>query len=306
MNILEKPYAQYTEIENDVSRGSLNFQLLPDGGVKMLSKATSPAEEKSMLRFVMWQLVDNHFILNTNFGFYFKFDWVRETPTTIHWQFRKGKRLGQLTLMANRLDLLNNLTKYTNQSHIKQGYLQVGRHTYGTPHLIDPQFGNRVIIGHFCSIGSNIQMMMAYHRTDLVSTYPFQFLNAIWSDEEIVESDHVHKGDIVIGHDVWIGNNAKIMSGVTIGDGAVIAASAVVTKDVEPYSVVGGVPAEHLKYRVESAENRRKLQKIAWWHWPDDKIRANLNKIINPDVQAFIDEFYPQAQTVMSGSLFRR
>lgn len=84
------------------------------------------------------------------------------------------------------------------------------------------------------------------------------------------------KAGIRVGNDVWIGQSAIIMNGITIGDGAIVAAGAVVTDDVEPYTIVGGVPAKILKRRC-SADEAKEMQKIAWWNWPDNTIDARLS-----------------------------
>ena len=89
-----------------------------------------------------------------------------------------------------------------------------------------------------------------------------------------------NKGDIVVGNDVWIGYDAVIMAGVTIGDGAIIGTRAVVTKDVEPYSIVGGVPAKEIRKRF-TPEIIKKLMEIQWWNWPIEKIRSSI-----PDIQS--------------------
>ena len=89
-----------------------------------------------------------------------------------------------------------------------------------------------------------------------------------------------NKGDIVIGNDVWIGYDAIIMAGVTIGDGAIIGTRAVVTKDVEPYSIVGGVPAKEIRKRFTPEEITRLLE-LQWWNWPIEKIRNSI-----PDIQS--------------------
>ena len=86
------------------------------------------------------------------------------------------------------------------------------------------------------------------------------------------------KGDIVIGNDVWIGYEAVIMAGVTIGDGAVIGARAVVTKDVPPYTIVGGVPAKPIRRRFPE-DVISDLLKIRWWDWPEEKIQMNIQAI---------------------------
>ena len=92
-----------------------------------------------------------------------------------------------------------------------------------------------------------------------------------------------NKGDIVIGNDVWIGYEAVIMAGVHIGNGAIIAARAVVTKDVPPYTIVGGVPARPIRKRFDE-EVIRKLETLKWWNWSPDKIRKHLPQIMGGDI----------------------
>lgn len=87
-----------------------------------------------------------------------------------------------------------------------------------------------------------------------------------------------HKGDIVIGNDVWIGYEAVIMAGVTIGDGAIIGARAVVTKDVPPYTIVGGVPARDIRRRFSDDVIARLLE-LKWWDWPAEQIQRNIKNI---------------------------
>ena len=93
-----------------------------------------------------------------------------------------------------------------------------------------------------------------------------------------------NKGDIVIGNDVWIGYEAVILSGVHIGDGAVIGARAVVTRDVAPYTVVGGVPAKKIKLRFDK-ETVRQLLVLRWWDWPVEKIQENLSAITQGNLE---------------------
>ena len=104
-----------------------------------------------------------------------------------------------------------------------------------------------------------------------------------------IEGNPVTKGDIVIGNDVWIGVGATILSGVTIGDGAVIAANATVTKDVEPYTVVGGVPAHYIKHRFDK-KNIEKLLEIKWWDWDYEKIYDAIPLLQSGDVDQLINE----------------
>lgn len=116
---------------------------------------------------------------------------------------------------------------------------------------------------------------------------PTRFLcflrNGGWKKKNVADSWD-NKGDIVVGNDVWIGYEAVILSGVTIGDGAVIGARAVVTKDVPPYTIVGGVPAKPIKKRF-SDESIKKLQSIRWWDWPKEKIAENITAIQSGNIE---------------------
>jgi serine acetyltransferase len=97
------------------------------------------------------------------------------------------------------------------------------------------------------------------------------------------------KGDIIIGNDVWIGAKATIMSGITIGDGAIVAAGSVVVKDVEPYSMVGGNPAKHLKFRF-TEKQIDDLLKISWWNWTEDRIKSDAMMMWSDSIDEFIDK----------------
>jgi len=118
------------------------------------------------------------------------------------------------------------------------------------------------------------------HRTDWVSTFPFHFQANIFKASK---NPYKKSGDTVIGHDVWIGSEAMIMAGVTIGSGAVIASRAVVTKDVEAYAVVGGNPAEVIKYRF-SDDEIEKLLKLKWWDWSEERVKENVGLLCGEDV----------------------
>lgn len=121
----------------------------------------------------------------------------------------------------------------------------------------------------------------ANHTLKSLSTYTFPLFFEEWDlTKSEVASAWDNKGDIVIGNDVWIGYDAVIMAGVTIGDGAIIGTRAVVTKDVEPYSIVGGVPAKEIRKRF-APEVIKKLMEIQWWNWPIEKIRSSI-----PDIQS--------------------
>jgi virginiamycin A acetyltransferase len=145
---------------------------------------------------------------------------------------------------------------------------------------------DRLIVGKFCSIacGAKFLFTSANHTLKSLSTYPFPLFFEEWNlDKKHVKSAWDNKGDIVIGNDVWIGYEAVILSGVHIGDGAIIGARAVVTKDIPPYTVVGGIPAKEIKKRFDE-EIINKLQQIQWWNWSFDKIQQFLPYIMNGEV----------------------
>lgn len=143
-----------------------------------------------------------------------------------------------------------------------------------------------LIIGKFCSIacGAKFIFNCANHTLKSLSTYTFPLFFEEW---DLPKSDVVsawdNKGDIVIGNDVWIGYDAIIMAGVTIGDGAIIGTRAVVTKDVEPYSIVGGVPAKEIRKRF-STDIIARLQELQWWNWDADIIRNSIKAIQDGDL----------------------
>ena len=140
---------------------------------------------------------------------------------------------------------------------------------------------DRLIIGKFCSIacGAKFLFNSANHTLSSLSTYPFPLFFEEWGlEKRNVAASWDNKGDIVIGNDVWIGYEAVIMAGVTIGDGAIIGAWAVVTKDVPPYMVAGGIPAKPIKKRYPE-ETIAALSELKWWDWPEERIAQNLHAI---------------------------
>lgn len=137
---------------------------------------------------------------------------------------------------------------------------------------------DRLVIGKFCSIacGAKFLFTSANHTMRSLSTYPFPLFFEEWGlDKADVTQAWDNKGDIVVGNDVWIGYEAVILAGVTIGDGAIIGARAVVSKDVEPYTIVGGVPAKTIRRRF-SDETAAQLESMQWWNWPRERITRNI------------------------------
>ena len=145
---------------------------------------------------------------------------------------------------------------------------------------------DRLIIGNFCSIacGAKFIFNCANHTLTSLSTYTFPLFFEEWDlPKSEVATAWDNKGDIVIGNDVWIGYDAVIMAGVTIGDGAIIGTRAVVTKDVEPYSIVGGIPAKEIRKRF-SPDIIARLQKLQWWNWDTDIISKSISAIKSGDI----------------------
>lgn len=140
---------------------------------------------------------------------------------------------------------------------------------------------DRLKIGKFCSIacGAKFIFTSANHSLKSLSTYPFPIFFEEWDlDVKNITNAWDNKGDIIIGNDVWIGYEAVILSEVTIGDGAIIGTRAVVTKDVPPYTIVGGVPAKPIRKRFDDITIAR-LCELKWWDWSEERIKANLEII---------------------------
>jgi acetyltransferase-like isoleucine patch superfamily enzyme len=164
----------------------------------------------------------------------------------------------------------------------------VGDHTYGKPRVVSLEEGTSLRIGKYCSISTHVIIFLgSEHRTDWVSTYPFPYL---WEEARSIKGHPYSKGDVVIGNDVYIGYNVTILSGVTVGDGAVVGACSVLTADVPPYAIVAGNPARLIRYRFEE-ETMKKLLKIRWWDWPEEKVKENIHLICSDSMAEFIKKF---------------
>ena len=180
------------------------------------------------------------------------------------------------------------------QNVITDSRIQIGDYTMYNDFVHDPRDfeknnvlyhypvnGDQLRIGKFCSIacGAKFLFTSANHTLHSLSTYPFPIFFEEWGlDVKDITSAWDNKGDIIIGNDVWIGFEAVILSGVIIGDGAIIGTRAVVTKDIPPYSIVGGIPAKPIRKRF-SDDIISKLLKLQWWNWPEDRIKQNIDFI---------------------------
>ena len=171
---------------------------------------------------------------------------------------------------------------------VKDPQIEIGDYTIYNDFIHDPLLfeSNNVLyhypihreklsIGKFCSIACGVKFIFncANHALSSLSTYTFPLFYEEWESEKgNILSAWDNKGDIIIGHDVWIGYEAIVMAGVHIGDGAIIAAKAVVTKDVPPYTIVGGIPAREIRKRFDTMVIE-KLLLLKWWDWPIEKIQ---------------------------------
>ncbi|HAS44456.1 MAG TPA: chloramphenicol acetyltransferase [Microscillaceae bacterium] len=192
----------------------------------------------------------------------------------------------------NRLCFLKNIIKNPN--------IQVGDYTYYDDFESVENFeknvkyhfdftGDKLIIGKFCMIASDVQFIMngANHLTDAISSYPFAVFGHGW-EGAMEGKSYPLKGNIEIGHDVWLGYRATIMAGVKIGNGAIVGSHAVVTKDVPPYTIVGGNPAKVIRQRF-SKEQIAALLALEWWNWPLEKLTRNVALLTGNDVEALLN-----------------
>ena len=165
-----------------------------------------------------------------------------------------------------------------------KGRLPVVNHnqfTYGKLKVISTGERADVEYGAFCSFADNIRVMLGgHHHTDYITAYPF---GSIHENIFGTKKSPVNKGDVVIGNDVWIGDNVTIMPGVTIGDGAVIGCHTVVTKDVEPYSIMAGNPGRFIRYRF-SEKVIEELLDVKWWDLPLEIIQEIVPHLTSTDI----------------------
>jgi len=152
---------------------------------------------------------------------------------------------------------------------------KIGDYTYGVPKVL----GNGTLeIGKFCSIADGCLILLNVdHHSEWCTTYPFA---GLFPNSTTIDDNPVPKGPVIIGNDVWIGQNVTILSGVNIGNGAVIGAGSIVTKNVNPYTMVAGNPAAFKKLRFEESWCNYINSKLKWWEWPIEVILENIDALL--------------------------
>jgi len=189
----------------------------------------------------------------------------------------------------------NHFLKDNLKEEIKKKLSVVGKWSYGSAKIYRYNWKNKIYIGNFCSIGPEVKIIIGgNHRTDWVTTSPlpdenFNFDNT-FANARKIKNFNLSKGDLFIKNDVWIGAFSIILSGITLGNGCVIAAGSVVTKDVKPYTIVGGVPAKFLRSRFNKKQSKF-LNESGWWDLEDEKINFLSQYLLNKNVSEFIKKF---------------
>ncbi len=192
------------------------------------------------------------------------------------------------------------MIKYTKDylsKDINQFGWKIGGYSYGCPTIIGKNEAT-LNIGKFCSISWGVRIFLGHeHRTDWVTTYPFSslLLNNYWNSAREITGHPKTKGSVLIGNDVWLASQCTILSGVCIGDGAVVSTCSVVTKDIEPYTIVGGVPAKPIRKRFNQ-EIIKQLLEIQWWNWSKERIEKAMPLLLNPEPEKLIEWHYRELE----------
>lgn len=169
--------------------------------------------------------------------------------------------------------------------HSRYPQFQIGKHSYGGLIVKDCGEGAILSIGNYTSIAEGVKVFTGCeHRADWVTTFPF---NILWPSARQFTGHPKTKGDVSIGNDVWIGTEAIILSGVKIGDGAIVGARAVVSRDVQPYSIVAGNPAKCISYRFDGPLIKALLD-IRWWNWDETQIVIAMPYLLNNNIVEFV------------------
>jgi virginiamycin A acetyltransferase len=174
----------------------------------------------------------------------------------------------------------------------------MGKHSTSIPYIISSEESDRVVIGDYTSIGHGTILITHPGHVPPKGYEDYRVTTcALWNIRGHGFSPSYYipekRNFVVIGNDVTIGANAIILPGITISDGAIVGAGAIVTHDVPPYAIVAGNPAKVLRYRY-TQEQIRKLLKVAWWKWSEEKIFNNMDFFFGK-VEVFIDKFYEES-----------
>jgi acetyltransferase-like isoleucine patch superfamily enzyme len=172
------------------------------------------------------------------------------------------------------------------KDHFSLTKFKIGEYTYGVPRIFFINDEANLEIGKFCSISSGVEIFLGgNHRTDWITTYPFNVLNTDFPNAVDILGHPATKGSVKIMNDVWIGGSVTILSGVTIGNGAVLGNGSVITKDVGPYEIWVGNPARLVRKRF-SDEDIKLLLELKWWDWSIDKINLHVKDLCSDNFDA--------------------
>ena len=209
-----------------------------------------------------------------------------------------------ITFWLSKLYIAKRLEWENKDNNLKIGYLSYAKNSYfglyntlqNNVSLVDVELGNftyisfrttiaKTKIGKFCSIGPDCKIGLGKHPSNtFVSTHPIFFSTIKQVQISFADKNYFSESDnIVIGNDVWIGANSVILDGVNISNGVIVAAGSVVTKDIPPYAIVGGVPAKIIKYRFDK-EQIDKLLKLKWWDMSLEYFQKNFQDFHNVDL----------------------
>lgn len=202
--------------------------------------------------------------------------WSRKT-------WRKSVLSAHKGLLVSKQSSFDRYTKFSEYNALHQNAI-VSRTTLGRFTYITGASVSNAIIGQFCSIGPGTKIGgLGTHPVKWATTHPAFYSTRKQAGVSFVKTDQFQEnvGPVKIGNDVWIGANVLIIDGIKVGDGAIIAAGAVVNRDVDPYAIVGGVPARIIRYRFSPAVIKRFLE-LKWWDWPEDELRRRAAQFCMP------------------------